>query len=100
MQTMARKYRSTLTNLTQNFDPGKCKLIFDDQPNGTKGKNNNKKAHKMDNREATCQSENERNFFTFMTVMIIIPYILYNVSSGLSALSIFLCTVFKPEFSV
>ena len=46
----------------------------------------------LDDREATYRSEDASNFFNFMTVMIIISYILYNVSSGLSVLSISLCT--------
>ena len=46
-----------------------------------------------DNKKAvTYQSEDASNFFNFMTVMIIISYILYNASSGLSVLSISLCT--------
>ena len=60
-------------------------LIFDNQHNGTEDNNNNKKA-------VTYRSEDASNFFNFMTVMIIISYILYNVSSGLSVLSISLCT--------
>ena len=48
----------------------------------------------LDEREATYRSEDASNFLNFMTVMIIIPYILYNVSSGLSVLSISLCTAF------
>ena len=46
----------------------------------------------LDEREATYRSEVSSNFFNFMTVMIIISYILYKLSSGLSVLSISLCT--------
>ena len=46
----------------------------------------------LDEREATYRSEDASNFLNFMTVMIIIPYILFNVSSGLPVLSIPLCT--------
>ena len=83
--------RSTLRNFTRNFDAGGCKLIFDNQ-RGMEDNNDNKKAVMLDEREATYRSEDASNFLNFMTVMIIIPYILYNVSSGLSVLSISLCT--------
>ena len=46
----------------------------------------------MDEREATYRSEDASNFLNFMTVMINIPYILSNISRGLSVLSISLCT--------
>ena len=60
---------------------GECKLIFDDQHNGTKDNNkNNEKAVTLDEREAAYRSEDASNFFTFMTVMIIIPYILQRSS--------------------
>ena len=62
------------------------------QHNGTEDNNDNKKAVMLDERETTYQSEDASNFFNFMTFMIIISYILYNVSSGLSVLSISLCT--------
>ena len=42
--------------------------------------------------EAAYRREDASNFFTFMTVLIILPYILYNVSSGLSPLLISLYT--------
>ena len=65
--------RSTLTNFTRNFYAGGCKLIFDDQRNGTEYNNDNKKAVMLDEREATYRSEDARNFLNFM---IITPYIL------------------------
>ena len=76
--------RGTLRNFNRNYDAGGCKL----------DNNDNKKGAMLDEREATNRSEFEdpSNFLNFMTVMIIIPYILYNVSSGLSVLSISLCT--------
>ena len=46
----------------------------------------------LDEREATYRSEDPSNFSNFMTVMIIIAYILYNAASGLSVPSISLCT--------
>ena len=64
-------------------------MIFDNQHNGTEENNDNKKAVMLDEREATYRSEDASNFLNFMTVMIIIPYI---VSSGLSVLTISLCT--------
>ena len=79
---------STLRNFTRNFVAGGCKLIFlifDNQHDGTEENNDNKKA-------VIYRSEDASNFFNFMTVMIIISYILFNVSSGLSVLSISLCT--------
>ena len=88
---MTSNDRSTLRNFTRNFDAGGCKLIFlifDNQHNGTED-NDNKKAVMLDEREATYRSEDASNFFNFMTVMIIISYILYNVSRGLS---VSLCT--------
>ena len=75
MRTMTSNHRSILTNLTRNFDAGKCKLIFDDQYNGMKDnsdKKKNKKAVMLDEREAAYRSEDASNVFTFM---IIIPYI-------------------------
>ena len=87
VETMTRYDRSTLRNFTRNFDAGGSKLIFlifDNQHNGTEDNNDNKRA-------VTYRSEDASNFFNFMTVMIIISYILYNVSSGLSVLSISLC---------
>ena len=80
VQTMTSNDRRTLRNFTRNFDAGGCKLIFDNQHNGTEDNNDNKKA-------VTYRSEDASNFFNFMTVMIIISYILFNVS-------IFLCTAF------
>ena len=50
---MISNYRSTLRNLTLNFDAGGCKLIFDNQHNGTEDNNDNKKAIMLDEREAT-----------------------------------------------
>ena len=87
VQTMTSNDRSTLRNFTRNVAGG-CKLIFlifDNQHNGREDHNDNKK-------DVTYRSEDASNFFNFMTVMIIISYILYNVSSGLSVLSISLCT--------
>ena len=92
MQTMTSNDRSTVRNFTRNFDAGGCKTIFDNQHNGTEDNNDNKKAVMLDEREATYRSEDASIFFNIMTVMIIISYILYNVSSGLSVLSISLCT--------
>ena len=74
MQTMTSNDRSTLRNFTRNFDAGGCKLIFDNQRNGTEDNNDNKKAVRLDEREATYRSEDASNFFNFMTVMIIISY--------------------------
>ena len=88
VQTMTSNDRSTLRNFTRNFVAGGCKLIFlifDNQHNGTEDNNDNKKA-------VIYRSEDASNFFNFMTVMIIISYIFFNVSSGLSVLSISLCT--------
>ena len=88
VQTMTSNDRSTLRNFTRNVVAGGCKLIFlifDNQHNGREDHNDNKK-------DVTYRSEDASNFFNFMTVMIIISYILYNVSSGLSVLSISLCT--------
>ena len=88
VQTMTSNDRSTLRNFTRNFVAGGCKLIFlifDNQHDGTEENNDNKKA-------IIYRSEDASNFFNFMTVMIIISYILFNVSSGLSVLSISLCT--------
>ena len=84
--------RSTLRNFTRNFDADEFKLIFDHQHNGTEDNNDNKKGVMLDEREATYRSEDPSNFSNFMTVMIIIAYILYNASSGLSVPSISLCT--------
>ena len=50
--------------------------MFDNQHNGTEDNNDSKKA-------VTYRSEDASKFFNFMTVMIIISYVLYNVSSGL-----------------
>ena len=36
----------------------------------------------LDYEEATYRSEDESNVFNFMTIMIIIPYLLYTVLSG------------------
>ena len=66
-------------------DISDIRSLFDNQHNGTEDNNDNKKA-------VTYRSEDASNFFPFMTVMIIISYILYNVSSELSVLSISLCT--------
>ena len=44
VQTMTSNDRSTLRNFTRNFDAGGCKLIFDNQHNGTEDNNDNKKA--------------------------------------------------------
>ena len=88
VQTMTSNDRSTLRNFTRNFVAGGCKLIFlifDNQHDGTEENNDNKKA-------IIYRSEDASNVFNFMTVMIIISYILFNVSSGLSVLSISLCT--------
>ena len=88
VQTMTSNDRSTLRNFTRNVVAGECKLIFlifDNQHNGREDHNDNKK-------DVTYRSEDASNFFNFMTVMIIISYILYNVSSELSVLSISLCT--------
>ena len=59
--------------------------MFDNQHNGTEDNNDNKKA-------VTYRSEDASKFSNFRTVMIIISSVLYNVSSGLSALSISLWT--------
>ena len=75
VQTMTSNQRSTLTNLTQNFDAGGCKLIFDDQQFDMKDSNDHKKSKKavmLDEGEAAYRSEDASNF---LTVMIIIPYI-------------------------
>ena len=66
--------------------------MFDIQHNATEDNNDNKKGVMLDKREATYRSEDASNFLNFITVMIIIPYLLYSVSSGLSVLSISLCT--------
>ena len=44
LQTMISNYRSILRNFIRNFDAGGCKLIFDNQHNGTEYNNDNKKA--------------------------------------------------------
>ena len=59
---MISNYRSTLRNLTLNFDAGGCKLIFDNQHNGT---DDNKKAIMLDEREATYWSQDASNFLNF-----------------------------------
>ena len=76
---------STLTNLTRNFDAGGCKLILDNQHNGTKdnnGNKRNKKAVMLVKREAAYRSEDASNSVTFMIIMIIIPCIftMYSVN--------------------
>ena len=65
--------RSTSRKFTQNFDAGGCKLIFDNQRNGTEDNYDNKKAVMLDEREATYRSEDASNFLNSKTVMIIIP---------------------------
>ena len=78
MRTVTSNHRGTLTNLTRNFDAGKSKLIFDNQHNGTKDNNDNKKLKKnkntvmLDEREAAYRNEDASNSFTFMTVIVII----------------------------
>ena len=75
---MTSNRRGTLTNLTRNFDAGECKLIFDNQHNGTKGQHGNKRnknAVMLVKREAAYRSEDASNSVTFMIIMIIIPYI-------------------------
>ena len=60
MQTITSNHRSTLTNLTRNFGAGKCKLLLDDQHNGMKDNNDNKrnkKAVMLDETEAAYRSE-------------------------------------------
>lgn len=53
--------------------------------------NNNKYAVILDQiEEARYRGKDESNFFNFMTILIIISCILYNVRSTLSALSVFL----------
>ena len=72
---MTSNRRSTLTNSTRNFEAGE---IFDNQHNGRKGNNDNKKnknAVMLDDREAAYRSEDASNSFYLMIVMIIIPYI-------------------------
>ena len=54
---MISNRRSSLTNLTRNFDVGKWKLIFDNHHNETKDNVKNKKAVKMDEREAAYITE-------------------------------------------
>ena len=74
---MTSNRRNTLTNLTQNFDAGECKLIFDDRHNGTKDNNDkkkNKNAVMLDEREAAYRSEDASSSYTFMITMTIIPY--------------------------
>ena len=91
---MPSNQRSTLTNLSRNFDTDECKLIFDSQHNGTNDNMVNKKSKKavmLNEREVAYRNEDARNSFTFMTIVIIIPCF-YNVSGGLSALSTSLCT--------
>ena len=73
VRTMTSNCRSTLTNLTRNFDAGECKLIFDNQHNGTKDNNNNNNTVMLDEREAAYRSEDASNSFTFMIIMVIIP---------------------------
>ena len=43
VRTMTSNRRSALTNLTRNFDADECELILDNQHNGTKDNNDNKK---------------------------------------------------------
>ena len=77
---MPSNHRSTLTNLSRNFDTSECKLIFDSQHNGTNDNrvNNLKKSKKavMNEREVAYRNEDACNSFTFMTIVIIIPYVL------------------------
>ena len=81
VRTVTSNHRGTLTNLTRNFDAGKSRLIFDNQHNGTQDNNDNKKLKKnkntvtLDEREGAYRSEDASNSFTFMIIMIIIPYI-------------------------
>ena len=66
-------------------------MIFDDRYSGMKESNdnrNNKKVVKLDKTEVAYRGGDASNFFTFMIVMTTIQFILYNVSSALSALSI------------
>ena len=75
VRTMTSNRRRTLTNLTRNFNAGE---IFDNQHNGTKDNNDNEKnknAIMLDDREAAYRSEDASNSFSFMIIMIIIPYI-------------------------
>ena len=61
---MTSNRSSTLTNLTRNFDAGECKLIFDNQHNGTKdNKNKNKNAVMLDERKAAYRSGDASNPF-------------------------------------
>ena len=72
---MSSNRRSTSTNLTRNLNAGE---IFDNQHNGTKDNNDNEKnknAIMLDNREAAYRSGDASNSFSFMIIMIIIPYI-------------------------
>ena len=47
----------------------------------------------LDYKETTYVNEAARNVFTFKTIMINVPYILYTLLSGLSALSGCQCSV-------
>ena len=74
VRTMTSNRRSTLTNLTRDFDAGECKLILDDQHNGTKDnndKNKNKNAVILDEKEAAYRSEDASKSFSFKIIMII-----------------------------
>ena len=59
---MTSNHRSTLMNLTRDFDAGECKLILDNEHNGTKDSNDNKKLKKnkntvvLDKKEAAYRS--------------------------------------------
>ena len=81
--------RSTLTNFTRNFYAGGCKVIFDDQRNGTEYNNDNKKAVMLDEREATYRSEDANNLLHFMTVQCI-KRIISSINFSLYSIT-FLC---------
>ena len=75
-RTMASNHR-TLTNSTRKFDAGECKLVFDNQHNGTKDNSDNKENKKtvmLDEREAACRSEDANNLFAYITALIIVTY--------------------------
>ena len=75
---MPSNHRSILTNLSRNFNTSECKLIFDSQHNGTNDNRVNKKSKKavmLNEREVAYRNEDACNSFTFMTIVIVIPYV-------------------------
>ena len=69
---MPGNHRGTLTNLPRNFDTSEC------THNGTNDNRVNKKSKKavmLNEREVAYRNEDACNSFTFMTIVIIIPYV-------------------------